>query len=110
MKAFADENLKPICSVDNIDLCEGEKKELIENYLKMSEEELEKLLSEKEQEIADLDQNFEVEMEKLQETYEGLQQEMEATQREVKASGLSMMKSILKSKDASESKWRETGK
>lgn len=104
LKAFADENLKPTCSVDNIDLCEGEKKELIEKYLKMSEDELQKMLSEKEQEIADLEQNFEVEMEKLQETYEGLQQEMEATQRKVKASGLSMMKSILKSKVVPESK------
>lgn len=100
LKAFADENLKLMCSVENIDLCEGEKKELIQKYLKMSEDELEKLIEAEQNKIADLQATFDAGLEKLQETYEELQNEMQASMDEVKKNGLSMMKSILKSKGA----------
>jgi len=100
LKAFADENLKPLCSVDNLDLCEGEKKELIEKYLKMSEEELEKLVQTEEERIEELNKNFEAELEKLQEAYQQLLSEMDETTNAVKKGGLSMMKSVLKSKEA----------
>jgi predicted nucleic acid-binding Zn-ribbon protein len=100
LKEFADANLKPLCSVDNIDLCEPEKKELIEKYLKMSEEELVALVESEETKINDLQADFEEEIEKLQEKYEGFQDEMDAAVNEVKNSGLSMMKAIMKTKTA----------
>jgi len=100
LKEFADANLKPLCSVDNIDLCEPEKKELIEKYLKMSEEELVALVESEETKINDLQADFEEEIEKLQEKYEGFQDEMDAAVNEVKNSGLSIMKAIMKTKTA----------
>ena len=35
LKAFADENLKPLCSVANIDLCDNDKKAEIKKYQSM---------------------------------------------------------------------------
>ena len=36
LKAFADENLKPLCSVTNIDLCDNDKKAEIKKYQGMT--------------------------------------------------------------------------
>merc|ERR1719464_861781 len=40
LKKFADENLKPMCSPSNLDLCDDEKKAEIEGLMEMSEEDL----------------------------------------------------------------------
>merc|ERR1719401_116948 len=40
LKKFAEENLKPLCSVSNIDLCDAEKKKQIEAYMAMPSTEL----------------------------------------------------------------------
>jgi uracil phosphoribosyltransferase len=104
LKAFADENLKPQCSVANIELCEGDKKTMIEKFLSMSEDELTKLVEEEEKKMEDARTTFETEVEKLQETYMNLQAEMENTMAEVKKGGLGMMKSVLKSKEVPEAK------
>jgi len=45
MAAFAKENLKPMCSLKSIDLCDDETKVLYEKYQKMSTEELEEIVS-----------------------------------------------------------------
>ncbi|KAL3805373.1 hypothetical protein HJC23_009080 [Cyclotella cryptica] len=104
LKAFADENLKPVCSVANIDLCEGEKKEMIEKFLKMSEDDLTKLIEAEDEKIASAQANFEAELETLQDTYQNLQAEMQMGIEEIKKGGLSLMKSVLKSKELSEVK------
>ena len=41
LKAFADENLKPMCGPAHIDLCDDEKKTEIETFMAMSDEDLE---------------------------------------------------------------------
>lgn len=66
----------------------------------MSEEELVALVESEETKINDLQADFEEEIEKLQEKYEGFQDEMDAAVNEVKNSGLSMMKAIMKTKTA----------
>ncbi|EED89001.1 predicted protein [Thalassiosira pseudonana CCMP1335] len=104
LKAFADANLKPLCSVKNIDLCEPEKKTLIESYLKMDKDELQSLVEKEEEKIANAESNFESELEKLQAAYEKLSTEKDQTIADVKNAGLGMMKSVLKSKDASDGK------
>ena len=45
LKAFADENLKPVCSPSNIDLCDATQKKEIEGFLKKGEAELEKMIA-----------------------------------------------------------------
>ena len=100
LKKFADENLKPLCSVKNIDLCDGEKKALIEGYLKLDKAELEKKVEEEEKKIEEAEETFKKEVEKLQATYTKLSEDKEKTVADVKAAGLGLMKSVLKSKNA----------
>ncbi|KAL7551917.1 hypothetical protein ACHAWF_015124 [Thalassiosira exigua] len=98
LKKFAEENLKPMCSVANVDLCDADKKALIESYLAMSVDDLEKLAKEGEKKIADAESNFKAEVTKLQETYQRLTGEKEKAVADVKASGLGLVKSVLKDK------------
>lgn len=104
LKEFATANLKPMCSVKNIDLCDDDKKTLIQSYQAMSVEDLENAVDEKMALIQDAEQNFEKEVEKLQQKYESLQKETDEAVTAVKASGLSLMNSVLKSKTAAETK------
>ncbi len=48
LKLFADENLKPQCSPDNMHLCDDKQKMFIEDMQKLSEKELDALIEEKE--------------------------------------------------------------
>jgi len=95
---FATENLKPVCSVAQIDLCDDEKKALIASLQAESEEELSKKIKEKEDLLESAETEFSAEVEKLQETYEALMKTKEDKENEVKKSGLNLMKSVLKSK------------
>ena len=104
LKKFAEENLKPLCSVKNIDLCDAEKKAQIEKYSGMSTEDLEKAVAEEEKKIADAEELFKTEVSKLQATYTKLNEDKDKTIAGVKAAGLGLMKSVLKNKNAPESK------
>merc|ERR1719510_1204415 len=53
LKKFAEENLKPMCSPTNIDLCDDDKKAEIAKLQEMSDEDLEKEIEAKEKEMAD---------------------------------------------------------
>ncbi len=94
LKKFADENLKPICSPANIDLCDDEKKAEIEKFSKMSSADLDKEIEAKEKLIEDAETTFKDEVKKLQKTYEGLKDAQDSTIAEVKASGLGLMKAV----------------
>jgi len=94
LKEFADENLKPMCSPSNLDLCDDEKKKEINELMAMSIEDLQNKIEEKEAELAEAETTFEDEVKKLQETYEQLEKTKTEKQAEIKASGLSLMKSV----------------
>merc|ERR1711972_600912 len=51
LKKFAKENLKPVCSPTNIDLCDDEKKKEIEELMAKSDSDLETQIKEKETEM-----------------------------------------------------------
>ena len=102
LKKFADDNLKPLCSVKNIDLCDDEKKELIKKYQGMSVDDLEAAVEEKMVKIDEAEKTFDDEVEKLQQKYESLEKERQAAVDAVKSSGLGLMNSVLKSKVAAE--------
>merc|ERR1712217_645547 len=91
---FAMDNLKPICSPDNLDLCSEDKKAEIVALQALPAEELAKKIEEKEQEIKKAEEEFETKVKELQETYQGLQKTKDDTVKEVKASGLGLMKSV----------------
>jgi len=95
LKAFAVENLKPMCSPANIDLCDDEKKAEIERFLAMSEADLELAVDEKSDLIKKAEADFEHAVEGLQATYEKLIAEKDQTITGIKQSGLGLMKSVL---------------
>lgn len=96
LKKFVEENLKPLCSVKNMDLCDGEKKSQIEKYLGMAKDDLEAAVAAEEKKIADAEETFKTEVAALQERYSKLSEEKEATAAAVKNAGLGLMKSVLK--------------
>merc|ERR1712224_165901 len=98
LKEFAAENLVPVCSPANIDLCDDDKKKEIETFQAMSEDELAAAIAEKEAEQEAAEKKFKKEVEKLQKKYEQLQEEKEAAIKAVKDSGLGLMKSVKASK------------
>jgi len=94
LKKFAEENLKPMCSPTNIDLCDDDKKAEIKKFQDMGSEELEKLIAEKEKEMEEAEATFKDEVSKLQETYQKLNDDKEAKLEEIKKAGLGLMKAV----------------
>jgi len=94
LKKFAEENLKPICSIANMELCSEDDKQKLEDLMKMPIEELKKQIEGKEQEIKDAEKYFEDETQKLQDAFSQLKQNKEDTIQEVKNSGLGKVKSV----------------
>merc|ERR1719473_1062693 len=95
MKSFAKENLKPLCSPTNLDLCDDAKKKKITDLQAMPRAELEKNIDEASKKITDAESNFESEVEKLQARYEELEAEKTNTIKDIKESGLGLMKAVL---------------
>lgn len=98
LKKFADENLKPMCSPSNIDLCDDDKKQEIEKLMSMSEAELNAKVAEGDKKVADAESHFKSEVEKLQAAYQKLMSDKDQTIEDVKSSGLGLMKSVLAAK------------
>jgi len=95
LKAFAKDNLKPICSPANLDLCDADKKKEIGDLQALPLDKLEAKVEEKKKLIADTESNFEAALKQLQDTYQKLQDDKDATIKEVKASGLGLMSAVL---------------
>jgi len=108
LKKFASENLKPMCSPSNLDLCDDEKKAEINKLMEMSDEDLDAAIAEKEKLLKDAEETFKSEVEKLQNKYQELMSAKEKTETDVKESGLGMMKAVkaaqAKKKDDKEDK------
>lgn len=94
LKSFADENLKPVCSPANIDLCSDEQKTEIEKFNKMTDAELDEAIKGKEKEQEEAESTFTSEVEKLQKTYEELSKKKDETLANIKKSGLGTMKAV----------------
>jgi len=94
LKKFAEENLKPMCSPTNIDLCDDDKKAEIKKLQDMGEAELEKLIGEKEAEQEEVEKTFKDEVGKLQAAYQKLSDDKDAKLDGIKKSGLGLMKAV----------------
>lgn len=79
LKAFADENLGPSCSYNNLDLCDDEQKAEIEAVAAMSESERETKLKDLDAQIEGAEETFKAEVEKLQKKYEQLSKDKDDT-------------------------------
>merc|ERR1712217_570934 len=94
LKTFAKENLGPKCGPANLDLCNAEQKEKINEFLAMSVEDIEALVQEKESEMKQADKDFEELLKSLQNQYEEKQKETDEKKKEIKESGLGLMKAV----------------
>jgi len=94
LKKFAEENLKPMCSPSNIDLCDDDKKAEIEKFQAMSADELDAAIKEKEDESATAESDFKKFVEGLQKQYEEGMKKKDDAIAAVKASGLGLMKAV----------------
>jgi hypothetical protein len=82
--------------VKNIDLCDSQKRALLEKFMAMPEAELKALIEAEEKKIEEAEENFKEEVQKLQNTYQKLNEDKEKIIDQVKKDGLGMMKSVLK--------------
>lgn len=98
LKKFCDENLKPMCSPKNIDLCDADKKAQITKYQGMSDDDLAAAITAEEKKLDDAEANFKAEVQKLQDKYSALSQEKDDTIASVKDAGLGLMKAVKNSK------------
>jgi len=94
LQKFAAENLKPVCSPANLDLCDGDKKAQIEKFMAMSDADLAAKITEGKAENEKLEETFKSEVKKLQEKYEQLQKDKEEGLKNVKESGLGLMQAV----------------
>eukprot|EP00927_Polykrikos_kofoidii_P042185 TRINITY_DN3603_c0_g1_i15.p1 TRINITY_DN3603_c0_g1~~TRINITY_DN3603_c0_g1_i15.p1 ORF type:complete len:169 (+),score=60.97 TRINITY_DN3603_c0_g1_i15:219-725(+) len=94
LKKFAEESLKPICSPANIDLCDDAKKEQIQTIQSMSAEDLATAIKKSEADMKLATETFDKGVEQLQKTYEELEKTKTATLKEIKDSGLGLMKAV----------------
>lgn len=94
LSKFAKENLKPVCSPTNLDLCDDEKKAQIKEYMGFSKEKLEKMIEEEEEKMKNAEKEFKEGVEKLQDAYQKLNEEKDEKIQAVRASGLGIMKSV----------------
>jgi len=100
---FAEENLKPMCSPSNIDLCDDEKKAEIAKYQEMSESALEAAIGEKTKQMDDAEEAFKTGVSELQDKYQELMTAKEDSLEKIKNSGLGMMKAVKASKGKKDS-------
>lgn len=94
LKKFAEENLKPMCSPTNIDLCDADKKAEIEKFMAMSADDLDASIKEKEALQLKAEADFKILVEGLQKQYQEAIADKDKTVEEIKSSGLGLMKAV----------------
>lgn len=95
LKKFAEENLGgSVCTPADLESCEPDKKAMVEKFLAMTTDELEKEIKEKEGAIDKAETDFKAALEKLQAEYQRLSKEKDDTIKNTKDSGLSVMKQV----------------
>jgi len=86
LKKFADENLKPLCSPLNLDLCDDEKKAKIKEFQGMDSAALDASIETEEKDLKAAEAKHLAEVKALEDKFGAFKKE--------KASGISLMKSV----------------
>jgi len=94
LKKFAEENLGPTCGPANLDLCDDEKKTLIEKFSKMSESDLVSAIKEQTDAAEKLETDNKAFLESLQAQYKEANEKKDKEVEEIKNSGLGLMKAV----------------
>lgn len=98
LQEFAKEHLKPICSAQTMELCDGDKRTRLEWYMELSIEQLEQSIQEEEEKFNTAEKEFQDAVTKLQAEYQLLLEEKDRKIAAVRESGLTLMKSVLSAK------------
>lgn len=102
LKKFAEENLKPVCSPANVDLCDDEKKAEIEKFQAMSDDDLDAEIKSKEEEAEKAEEDFKNFVQGLQSQYQDAMTKKDEAVAAVKASGLGLMKAVKAAKGSTD--------
>lgn len=94
LKAFADENLGPSCSNDNVDLCDDEQKAILTKYNAMSVEERQAIIDEAAATVKKAEEDADAAVEKLQAEYEEVQKTKTETIKATQTAELRLLKTI----------------
>jgi len=94
LKKFAEETLGPTCGPANLELCDEEKKSLIQKFQAMSSTELEAAVAEKNKALEEAEADFKTFVEGLQKQYTEASEKKDKDIEEIKSSGLGLMKSV----------------
>jgi len=103
LKKFAEENLGPTCGPANLDLCDDEKKALIEKFSKMADADLVSAIKEQTDAAEKLETDFKTFVEGLQKQYTEANEKKDKDVEELKNSGLGLMKAVSAHQKASKS-------
>jgi len=101
LQKFAKENLGPRCGPENLDLCDADKKGKIETFNKMTTQELKDNIQEAEKKMAGADTELETLLKSLQAQYEEATKKKDETKKNIKESGLGLMKAVMASRKQS---------
>jgi len=94
LKTFIVENVGPSCGPGNLDLCDAEKRKLVDQFMALSDEGLAASIKEKSDEI-DIAETTQQELsKKLQAQYTEATKAKDDKKKAVKESGLGLMKSV----------------
>jgi len=94
LKKHAAENLGPSCGPANLDLCDDEKKAIIQKYQAMSDADLDKFISESEATMEKTEADFKKFVDGLQKSYETENKAKDDTVEKIKSSGLGFAKAV----------------
>merc|ERR1719511_399683 len=94
LQKHAKEKLGPSCGPKNLDLCDAEKKKQLDEFMAMPEEDLNAKIKEQEAEMAKAEADLEELLKSLQSQYEEGQKARDDKKKEIKESGLGLMKSV----------------
>jgi len=94
LQKFAKENLGPRCGPANLDLCDEGNKTMVEKFMKLDADALQKSIKEKEDQMAKVEKDLEDLLKSLQSQYEEGQKTRDDEKKKIKETGLGLMKSV----------------
>mmetsp|Transcript_12483 Transcript_12483/g.30051 ORF Transcript_12483/g.30051 Transcript_12483/m.30051 type:complete len:232 (+) Transcript_12483:323-1018(+) len=94
LKKFAEDNLKPMCSPANLELCDETKKVEIEKIQAMDAPELDAAIATAEKKMEDAEEAFKAGVTELQEQYQKMMTDKDELLEKIKSDGLGLMKAV----------------